>query len=73
MKKLFAFIGLILGWLGLTSAQLIWIGYSLYQLVKTDYGFFEIVLTNGGFWLLQMVVSFILIGLSYALGESKTK
>ena len=64
-ENIMGIIAIILGWLGLISGNLVWIGHGIYQLFTTELGFFEVVLTNGLFWLIQMVVSLVvlLIGL----------
>ena len=66
-----SFIAILLGWLGLISANLVWIGHGIYQLITTNLGFFEVLFSNGLFWLIHMVVSFISLCIGFATEKNQ--
>ena len=54
-------VAMFVGVVGLWSATFIWIGHFIYELVKTDQGFLTLLISNFGYWLLQMVISLVLL------------
>ena len=67
MSNILVGLMLVVGWGGLVSATFIWVAHGIYELIKTDQSFWEILIFNSGFWVLQVVVSFILVTLSAAI------
>ncbi len=64
MKNVSAILGIIfmfVGAIGLWSASFLWVGHAIYELIKTDQGFFTIFLSNLGLWVVQMLLSWVLL------------
>lgn len=64
MKNIAAISGIIfmfVGIVGLWSASFLWAGHAIYELIKTDQGFFTIFFSNLGLWVVQMLLSWVLL------------
>ena len=54
-------VAMFVGVVGYWSATFVWIGHFIYELVKTDQGFLTLIVSNLVYWLLQMVISLVLL------------